>query len=74
MSFIIYLSISWGSTCSWQHECVALVDKDDVIADVIHCTNYDDQVKGPLILKEKLDKVELQYSWGASSDKYIRTN
>ena len=42
---------------------MALVDKDYVIADdVIHCTNYDEQVKGPLILKEKVDKVELQYS------------
>ena len=38
--------------------------------DVIHCTNYDEQVKGPLILKEKVDKVELQYSRGASSEKY----
>lgn len=31
---------------------VTLVDKDYVIADdVIHCANYDDQVRGPLILK-----------------------
>lgn len=37
---------------------VTLVDKDYVIADdVIHCTNYDDQVKGPLILKRNWIKL-----------------
>lgn len=37
---------------------VTLVDKDYVIADdAIYCSNYDDQVKGPLILKRNWIKL-----------------